>query len=458
MTVMQSQASMQNQVPIHFPVPTLEEYLRRNAELYPDKVAVVCRGESVTYARLWERVQRRADELISQGLRPGEAWVMRALQDTDFLVTYFAIHWAGGVAVPLESTTSDERYAEVEARVKGSDIPCGTADILFTTGTTGQSKGVMLSHMAILADAENLIEAQGFSPQLTFIISGPLNHIGSLSKVWPVVLTGGTLCITEGMKNIHAFFAAMDRPDTRYATFLVPAGIRMLLALGKDKLETCAGAIEFIETGAAPMAQADMEQLCRLLPHTRLYNTYASTETGIICTYDYNAEPCVAGCLGRPMKHSQLFITDEGTVACRGKTLMTGYLGEPVLTASILRDGTLYTRDNGRLDPEGRLHLAGRADDVINVGGFKVAPSEVEDAAMALPEVADCVCIAVPHPLTGHALKLLVASAPGCVLDKRALARHLRARLEAYKVPLLYEETDRVHRTYNGKIDRKHYQ
>lgn len=435
----------------------LEDYLRLNAEHCPDKIALVCGGETMTYAQLWERVCLRTDELIFRGLRPGEAKVIRASQDADFLITYFAIHWAGGVAVPLESTTSVERYAELETWVSQSEIPTGTADILFTTGTTGKSKGVMISHTAIIANAENLIAAQGFSPELTFVISGPLNHIGSLSKVYPVVLIGGTQYITEGMKDANAFFAAFDYPCTRFATFLVPASLRMLMTLSEERLKRYADVIEFIETGAAPMAQTDMEQLCRLLPHTRLFNTYASTETGIVCTHDFNAGQCVAGCLGRPMKHSRIFITDEGTVACQGKTLMTGYVGDPQLTASILRDNTLYTHDNGRIDEYGQLHLTGRADDVINVGGFKVAPSEVEDAAIALPEVADCVCISVPHPLMGCALKLLVVLSAGCVLDKKKLARHLRSRLEAYKVPALYEETDRICRTYNGKIDRKSY-
>ena len=157
------------------------------------------------------------------------------------------------------------------------------------------------------------------------------------------------------------------------------------------------------------------------------------------------------------MKHSKVFITEDGTIACSGKTLMSGYAGDEELTRSVMRGGILYTNDNGMIDSCGRLHLSGRADDVINVGGYKVSPVEIEDAALSSPDVKDCVCVPVSHPVTGSALKLLVVPADGKDLDKRGMARYLASRIEAYKVPLFYEKTDCVRRTYNGKIDRKHY-
>ena len=196
---------------------------------------------------------------------------------------------------------------------------------------------------------------------------------------------------------------------------------------------------------------------CELLPHTRLYNTYASTETGIIATYNFNDGECLQGCLGHPMPHSRLMITSEGLIACQGDTLMTGYVNDPDLTATILHDNTIFTADMGHIDAKGRLHLEGRQGDVINVGGYKVAPTEVENAALSLPQVEDCICIAVDHPLTGQALKLLVVTPEGQLFDKRQIPRALKAQLETYKVPLLYEQVEKIQRTYNGKINRKFY-
>lgn len=429
------------------------------------KTALVCGDVSLTYDELERRVKQRSDELTR--MVPGRCYVFRASQDADFIVTYLACHEAGRVAVPLEKDAPQERFDEVCRLVAESDVPSDVADILFTTGTTGKSKGTMLSHAAIKADAENLIDAQGFCPDTTFVISGPLNHIGSLSKLWPTFMVGGTVVVTDGMKDIDGFFRAMDYPSQKMATFLVPASIRILLQFGAKRLEDYQHKIDFIETGAAPIAQTDMEQLCQLLPHTRLYNTYASTETGIICTYNYNGKSapagnafdgiCVAGCLGPAMRHSQVIITAEGKVSCKGATLMTGYVGDAALTATLLRDNTVFTNDVGELDAHGCLRLKGRQGDVINIGGFKVEPSEVEDAAMAFPSVADCICISDVHPVLGTALRLLVVEKEGKTISKRELALFLAQRLEKYKVPQLFRTVPSIRRTYNGKLDRKYY-
>ena len=270
-------------------------------------------------------------------------------------------------------------------------------------------------------------------------------------------MLGATLYILDGMRDLNAFFQALDYPAPKIATFFVPATTRMLLQFGAERLAHYADKLDFIESGAAPLAHADMLRLCELLPHTRLYNTYASTETGIIATYNFNDGRCLQGCLGRPMPHSRIVITSEGLIACQGDTLMSGYVNDPELTASVLRDATLFTSDIGHLDEEGMLRLEGRQGDVINVGGYKVAPTEVEDAALSLPEVKDCICIAVSHPVMGQALKLLVVLAEGHPLNKRQIALALKDRLETYKVPLLYEQVEKIQRTYNGKINRKFY-
>lgn len=436
-------------------MPTLEDYLKRNARLYPEKTAIVDPdGQRITYARLYESVVRKATEFRN---RKGRAVVFRNTQGTDFLITYLALHRAGAIAVPMEAAAPEATMRAVETELSGVDFPSGVVDVLYTTGTTGRSKGVMISRDAIIADGENLTEAQGFCHETVFVVCGPMNHIGSLSKLYPVIMQGATLLILKGMKDLNAFFHALDYPEGRLATFLVPASIRILLAFGSRRLVLYADKIDFIETGAAPMAHSDMRQLCRILPHTRLYNTYASTETGIIATYDFNDGRCLEKCLGHPMKNSSFHITRQGRIACEGKTLMSGYAGNDELTRQVLRGGVLYTADRGIIDDEGMLRLLGREDDVINTAGYKVDPSEVEDAASGLPGIADCICVAAPHPVLGTVPKLLVVMKEGCRLDKKTVAEHIGNRLETYKVPVYYEQVASVRRTFNGKLDRKSY-
>ena len=432
----------------------LEDYLEQDARLYPDKTAIVCGAETCSYLQLYERCLARSAHYAD---RRGQVVLFRASPTIGFVVDYFAIHIAGAVAAPMEKDTPQEIIDELEQKLNSATVPEGIADVLYTTGTTGRSKGVMISPRTIVADAGNLIAGQLFSHELVFIINGPLNHIGSLSKIYPVIMLGATLYIIDGMRDMNAFFGALDYPATKMATFFVPASVRMLMQFSAERLASYAEKIDFIECGGAPLPHSDMQELCRLLPKTRLYNTYASTETGIISTYNYNDGECIAGCLGKTMPHSRIIITPEGRISCQGDTLMSGYIGEPELTATVLRGETVFMSDLGRLDEQGRLHIGGRQDDVINIGGYKVAPTEVEDAALLLPEVKDCICISAAHPVTGHALKLLVVMADGCQLNKRRIALHLKGRLEIYKVPMLYEQVDHVERTYNGKLNRKFY-
>ncbi|HEY9542315.1 class I adenylate-forming enzyme family protein [Prevotella sp.] len=432
----------------------IEDFLRQNALLHAERRAIVTPNSAVTYAELFDKVQAKAVALAD---KRGQAVVFRSSPTIDFLVTYFAIHVAGAVAVPMEKDATDQQLRQMEQELEGLKLPSDVADILFTTGTTGHPKGVMISHKAILANADNLVAAQGYTHELVFVISGPLNHLGSLSKVYPTVQCGATLYLLEGMKDLNAFYAAFDYPCRKMATFLVPASIRMLLMFSSERLKAISHKIDFIETGAAPMAHGDMKELCQLLPDSRLYNTYASTETGIISTYNYNDGICVGGCLGLPLRHSRFMLTDDGRVACQGDTLMSGYVGNEALTNELLRDGTFLTADLGHVDELGRLYLQGRADDLINVGGLKVAPIEVENAALSMEGIADCLCVPASHPMMGTVLKLLVVPQKHRSFDMKQLAAYLREHLERYKVPMLYEQVERIHKTFNGKPDRKRY-
>ncbi|MBP5258515.1 MAG: acyl--CoA ligase [Prevotella sp.] len=458
---------------------TIEHYIHRNAELYPDKIAMVCLTEQSEERISWAQVDAMVDEkaeLLRATYQKGQVVCLKADFGTDFLITYFALHRMGCVAAPMERNMPEAAFQKVAGILESQQVPKGSADILYTTGTTGQSKGVIISHEAIIANAENLISGQMFQHNLAFVINGPLNHIGSLSKIYPIVMLGATMVLTDGLKDMNIFFKALDYPEAKTATFLVPASIRIIIQMAAGRLAELAHKIDFIETGAAAISHSDMLTLCRLLPHSRLYNTYASTETGIISTYNFNDGRCIPGCLGKPMRHSNIIITPDGLIACGGKTLMTGYVngngngnvnrngnvnGNENRNGNVNRnengDGLIYTSDIGHIDEEGMLHLEGRSDDVINVGGYKVAPTEVENATMTIQGVRDCVCIAVENNITGSALKLLVVIDDGITLNKKAIATQLKERLEPYKIPLLYEQVDTIKRTFNGKIDRKQY-
>ena len=435
----------------------IEDILSRGASAFGHKTAVRCGDRHLSYSQFYEAALQRSREQAAGGIRRGAVVPLRARPTIDYLTEYFALHMNGAVVVPLASDFPPAEFEALQSRFRQTQVAPDIADILFTTGTTGRSKGVMLTHQAVMADAENLVEGHRYTSELSFLISGPLNHCGCWSKVFPCLLQGATILLQDGMAGLDALFQTLESAPAPVATFLVPSALRILLRFGADRLAALSSRIDFIETGGAPISQADMQQLCHLLPSTRLYNTYASTETGIIATFDFSQGRCLYGCVGRPMKHSAFSLTSEGHVCCSGMTLMAGYLDDPELTQTILRDGIITTTDLGSIDSEGMLHLDGRSDDTINAGAYKVAPAEVENAAMELPALRDCICIAVPHPILGSAPKLLYVADPQQPVSPRDIALHLKNRLEGYKVPQAYEQVDRILTTYNGKKDRKAY-
>lgn len=436
---------------------TLEESIKFHATATPEKLAAVCGESTITYSTLWNRIVSQSEKLINEGLRPDRPYVFRATQDIDFLILYCAIHHANAIAVPLENKVNDEIFNAIKDEVNSCEFSNDIVDILYTTGTTGKSKGVMLSEKALVACADNFISDLHFSPELLFIISGPLNHIASLFKIHPVLTVGGTVCILDGLKDMNAFFNVFELPFKKFATFMVPASLRLIMQFSYDKLCALADKIDFIETGAAPITQHDMEQLSKALPKSRLYNTLGGTEIGAVCTYNFNDGKYMEGCIGRPMKNSTVEVTPDGNIIVSGLTIMSGYVADEVNTNKVLQDGKIHGSDLGFIDSEGLIHLKGRLGDVINVGGFKVDPSEVENAASSHESIKDCICVAGTHPVIGTVLKLLVVLADGKSLDKKSIALHIKSKLEPHKVPTYYEAVDTIQRTYNGKLDRKFY-
>ena len=436
---------------------SLESKIRQFASSTPEKVAVVCGDDSMTYSQLWDAITRKAEALKAKGLKPQHPYVFRTNQNSDFLVTYCAVHTLTAVAVPIVHDASEEFLESVKQEVDSFSFPAGVADALFTTGTTGKSKGAMLSELSLTSCSENFTDRFPFSKDLCFIVSGPLNHIASLFKIHPTLSAGGTVCIVDGLKDMNAFFQAFDLPFKEFAAFLVPASLRIIMQYSYENLCSLSSKIAFIETGAAPISKDDMERLSKALPHSRLYNGYGSTEFGCAAAYDFNDGKYMEGCVGRPYKNVDIEIAPDSTVVVSGLGVMSGYVNDEENTRIVLADEKIHTSDLGYFDEDGLLHLTGRAGDVINVGGYKINPIEVEGVASSYPGIKDSICIAAKHPVIGQVLKLLVVTDDAASFDKHALAVFIKSKLEGYKVPTMYEVVDSIHYTYNGKKDRKSY-
>ena len=482
------------------------EYLSEHAAKSPDSVAVVVKGEETTYSELYSLVKGYCAYLKETGVKKGDIVAVVTSQSLDYVVLYLAIHLSGGIIAPLERGVPDDSICGIIERIGVKFLIAKTnikegvtvierdnilekakeydvnemefefpqeedsADILFTTGTTGVSKGVEIQHKALTATAENASFGCEYKKDTVVIVPGPLNHASGLRKIVTTIVNGSTIYILNGMTSVKRFFDALDYQKGTIACCLPPSAIRTIFQTTKEKIGEYAHVIDFIESAGAPLPESDKERLCTLLPDTRLYNNYGSSESASVCMYNYNKNRGLQNCIGKCMPNAEVIIVDEdgniiqsskdnmGFLACKGDINMKGYVNDPEATAKVLRDGAVHTNDIGYIDENGYVYIIGRKGDVINVGGMKVAPAEVESATLGFSGVEDCICIGVEDAIAGKSLKLLVVMADGTELDQRELRLFLSTKLESYKVPMKYEKVDRVERTYNGKLNRKFYQ
>lgn len=468
----------------------------------PQKTAIICDGEKVSYAELYKYACGFASYLGKQGYKKGDRIIVKAFPTSHTIISYMGIHLAGCVNVPVEKTIgedgikeiynqldaslviADEQTANGLKHIENTDILklaeeyydenaefvlpdlLDMSDILFTTGTTGKSKGVIMLHRTLAACAENYIYGARATDELIYLIPVPINHANGIRKSYSTLYLGGTIALCDGFSNMKKFYDTLR--DTK-ANFLLlpPSAVRLLLMMSAKELAKYADQIKSVHTSAAPFPEADKERLAEILPNADLRFGYGSSESGISAMLNYSKYPGKICCVGRPNIHSRIFIVDEnrneikssyenqGLIAIEGIAAMGGYYNAPEMTAEVYQNGIVYTNDLGYIDEDGFVYVLGRQGDVINVGGLKIAPTEVETIVLKFPGISECVCYGVEDKMTGMAPKLILVPDRRAQIDTKKLREFLSTQLEAFKIPKIIEIVEEIPKTSNGKVNRK---
>lgn len=480
---------------------SIPEAVAHYARIQPEKLCLADDRREVSYGAYWEQIRRYAGDFHRRGVRAGDRIVVEASQTIEYLAVGLAIQLNHAVFVPVEHNCAPAKirslceqvraamaicckaldcgarevctYAELDDRCRGVEpyapesFPDATAacEILFSTGTTGKEKGIVIRHRNNVALAENVLRGVQMAGDNVEMIPSPMNHSHGLRRYYANMYNGSTVILLGSAMNMQRFFQNIERFGVT-AIDLVPAALSVVLSLSRDKLAEYRDQIRYIQFGAAPMLEADKDRISALLPETRLYNFYGSTESGCTCIYDFNRPNRKANCIGRATCNAELFIVNDrfeamdaaagkpGLLACRGGMNMLEYWQDPAETAKVLRDGVVYTNDIAYFDSDGDVILLGRCGDVINVGGNKVSPEEIENAARQIPGVADCGVIPVDDPCKGTVPKLFVQMAAGRALNLIEIRSYLAKALEPYKIPAFIEQIAQIPRSYNGKLLR----
>lgn len=469
------------------------EAVCRHSLKNPGKLCITDRNSEYTYGEFYDLICSYADYFSRQGIGKDDKVVVEAAQTADFPAVEFGLHLIGAVFVPLENGCSTDKafsvaeacgaslviFQNAMAGIKALIVPppaCrnnytlpeagSLSEILFSTGTTGKEKGIMLSHANDVAVAENIVCGSGMLEDNIEMIPSPLNHSHGLRSVYANMLCGGTVILHDSILDMKGFFAALDKYKVN-AIDLVPSALSIILRFSGKKLGEYRDRFRYLEFGSAAMMPDDKARIMDLLPGIPLLNYYGSTESGRATVFNFNAGTEKAGCIGRPTVNTEAIIVDEhreaidsspertGLLACAGAMNMIGYFNDEDETLKATDGKYVYSSDEAYIDPDGDIILLGRKGDVINVGGKKVSPEEIENVARQHPSVADCGCIGVDDATTGQAPKLFIQLEPGCEFNVRELSAFLSARLEQFKLPKHIEQIDAIPRTFNGKLLRR---
>lgn len=473
-----------------------------HAQAQPEKLCLADDNYSVTYREYADMIAKYAGCLSQEGISKGDRVVVEACQTIDYLAIELALQLLGAIFVPVEHNCAAEKIGAFAKRAEAKAViacreeeypveskytfdkiaqlckeaspyvpeafPCKeeVCEILFSTGTTGKEKGIVIVHSNNIALAENVMYGVEMAKDNVEMIPSPMNHSHGLRRYYANMYNGCTVVLLGSVMNIKKFFENLDTYNVT-SMDLVPSALTVVLKLSKDKLAEYQDKLRYIQFGAAPMMEADKIRICELLPKTRLYNFYGSTESGCICIYDFNRWDDKKHCIGKPAYNARIIIVDDerreiessaentGLLASRGGMNMLGYWRDEEETSKVLENGIVYSNDVAYFDEDGDIILLGRKGDVINVGGNKVSPEEIENVAKTMPEVEDCGVIPYEDETRGIVPKIFVQLAKGKEFDPIAIRSYLASKLEPYKVPVYIEQIDLIPRSYNGKLLRK---
>ncbi len=471
----------------------LPEVLRLHARQRPGQVALVANDKRITYEELWDDILRAAAWLQERGMKTGDVLALYAEKRWEFFALYFGAQLMGVIVLNMDPGIRQARYGAimhqvqpklsvgatayadvpweaVELRPSGAqpELPAlsrdDVAEIMFTTGTTGTPKGVQLTHGNLASSAAHINKFIGTNAGDIEVLALPICHSFGLGRMRCVLAAGGTLVMTPGFSDARKFLRII-RENHATGVAMVPSAWAYLHSVSGDLLAEYGTHLRYIEFGSMSMPIEEKHRLMRLFPNTRLCMHYGSTEASRSSFLEFHAESEKLDSIGRAAPGVEIRICDgggkalppgeEGEICIRGPHVMRGYLHTP-------REGAFYgdffrSGDWGYVDAEGYVHLSGRMKDIINVGGEKVSPEEVEAVLNLMPGVAESACVPAPEPkgILGEVVKAILVAAPAVPRPTdEQIQTAVADRLERFKVPRIIEWREKLARTDSGKLQR----
>ena len=467
-------------------------------------------GRHLSYGDMLGETGRMANALRGLGVRPGDRVAVQADKSPEMIFLYLACVRAGAIFLPLntgytlaeidyfvgDATPSlvicrpqaleamralgakhgvraveslgilrDGTFAALAAGAgaDSADHPAGKdglAAILYTSGTTGRSKGAMLSHDNLASNALTLVKTWRFTGDDTLIHALPVYHTHGLFVATNVILLAGASMIFQNKFDAGAVLKAMPR-----ATSLMGVPTFYTRLLDHPGLTKAAAAhMRLFVSGSAPLL-AETHDAWREKTGHAILERYGMTETNMITSNPYGGDRR-AGTVGLPLEGVGVRIAQAetgaalaqgeiGVIEVKGPNVFKGYWNMPEKTKSEFRaDGFFITGDLGVIDARGYVQIVGRAKDLIISGGFNVYPKEIESEIDSIEGVIESAVVGVPHPDFGEGVTAVVVRAPGAAVDEKQMLKILEGRLAKFKLPKAVFFVDGLPRNAMGKVQK----
>lgn len=466
----------------------LLNHLLNNAKNIPNLPAVVADDGELSYKELFAYMLGFAKLLERKGAKKGDKVVIKCHQNAAYVAAVLGSQLAGCVMVPVEPDISQNRLDEIKSDIgdfvyfdeyslvdfeKTYDVNIDIFDenslpsdddiceILFTTGTTGKPKGIVHTFGSEYAGFENIIGELGLKQDYRLLITTPLNHSFGIRRLFVNLIGGGFTAIIKGIVPLTNFKNALDKWKINCAVFNT-SSMSMLMQTKELDLKECFSDFEYMQFSGSVLYDSIVEQIKVLSPNCKIFDFYGSTEfIAFVCGDRSSNLP--KGCIGKPTKHSKIFILDDsgnelkdgekGYLALKGKCFMKEYIGDKNATKSVINDKGMFVTQDICYKIDGLIYFVGRDSDVVNIGGLKVSPNEIEDIANTHPLVLKSACVGKPHKLAGAVPVLFVEVRAS--FDINEFYAFLRPKVESYEFPKEVIVIDKIPLTYNGKINRK---
>jgi long-chain acyl-CoA synthetase len=470
----------------------IEEIISQNASSHPEKAALICGDITISYSDLWYKICNAA-AYFSSLTEKGDRVILSASKSPDFVYCYFGAHLAGCICVPIDSETNVIRLERIVSQAKPKIIlgelrnnvtykvdafpvfdnrkhdrvsfPAETdiADLLFTTGTTGLPKGVELSFKNQMAAANNINTFIGNTSDDTELLALPISHSFGLGRLRCVLVKGATLVLLGSFASMKKFYAEIERCHiTGFG--MVPASWAYIQKMSGDRIGNYSDQIKYIEIGSAFMPLENKRKLMELLPHTHICMHYGLTEASRSAFISFHDDTEYLNTMGKPAPNTDIDVFgengmkvsdgEEGELCVKGDHVCSGYWGQTIESfGADFIDGYFKTGDWGFKDKSGYINMISRKKEIINVGGKKVSPIEVEEVLNQYPGITESACVGVHDDVLGEVVKAFVTGST-TTADDILIKKELMRCLENYKVPAYIEHIDEIPKTQNGKIQR----